>query len=76
MGEAARLQGVAADRVSLVDTLRWLIGVEEADESVIVINPPRPGRVEPRVVKRRPKQYTRMTKPRSELRNQLPQAGL
>jgi hypothetical protein len=76
MGEAARLRGVAADRVSLVDALRWLIGVEEADESVIVINPPRPGRVEPRVVKRRPKQYTRMAKPRSELRNQLPQAGL
>ena len=76
MWESARLQGVSADRVSLVDALRWLIGIEEADESVLVVNPRRPGRVEPRVVKRRPKQYMRMTKPRSELRNQLPQEGL
>jgi hypothetical protein len=70
--ESARLQGVTADRVSLVDAVRWLIGVEEADESVLVVNPSRPGRVEPRVVKRRPKQYMRMTKPREELRKLLP----
>jgi Transposase DDE domain len=76
MAESARLQGVSADRVSLVDAVRWLIGVEEADASVLVVNPSRPGRVEPRVVKRRPKQYMRMTKPRSELRKQLPQPGL
>jgi hypothetical protein len=76
MVESARLQGVSADRVSLVDAVRWLIGVEEADASVLVINPSRPGRVEPRVVKRRPKQYMRMTKPRSELRKQLPRPGL
>jgi hypothetical protein len=72
MVESARLQGVVPDRVSLVDTLRWLIGVEEADASVLVVNPSRRGRVEPRVVKRRPKQYMRMTKPRAELRNLLP----
>lgn len=72
MGESARLQGVAPDRVSLIDAVRWLIGVEEADASVLVVNPPRRGRVEPRVVKRRPKQYMRMTKPRAELRKQLP----
>jgi hypothetical protein len=72
MGESARLQGVAADRISLIDTVRWLIGVEEADASVLVVNPLRRGRVEPRVVKRRPKQYMRMTRPRAELRKQLP----
>lgn len=72
MVESARLQGVAPDRVSLVDALRWLIGVEEADASVLVVNPARRGRVEPRVVKRRPKQYMRMAKPRAELRKQLP----
>jgi Transposase DDE domain len=72
MVESARLQGVEPDRVSLVDAVRWMIGVEEADPSVLVVNPSRPGRVEPRVVKRRPKQYMRMTKPRSVLRNQLP----
>jgi hypothetical protein len=70
--ESAHLQGVEPDRVSLVDAVRWLIGVEEAGPSVLVVNPSRPGRVEPRVVKRRPKQYMRMTKPRSVLRNQLP----
>jgi hypothetical protein len=75
MAESARLRGVAADRVSLVDAVRWLIGAEEADVTVLVINPSRRGRVEPRVVKRRPKQYMRMTKPRSELRKQLPKKG-
>lgn len=75
MGEAARLKGLAPDRISLIDALRWLIGVEESDPSVIVANPPRPGRVEPRVVKRRPKQYKRMTKPRADLRKQLPMKG-
>jgi hypothetical protein len=72
MVESARLQGIAPDRVSLVDAVRWLIGVEEADASVLVLNPSRPSRVEPRVVKRRPKQYMRLTLPRAVLRNQLP----
>ncbi len=75
MEESARLRGVAPDRVSLVDAVRWLIGVEEADVSVLVVNPSRPGRVEPRVVKRRPKQYIRMTEPRPVLRKQLPKKG-
>ncbi len=72
MGESARLQGVDPDRIGLVDAVRWLIGLEEADLSVLVVNPARPGRVEPRVKKRRPKQYSLMTKPRSELRKLLP----
>jgi Transposase DDE domain len=75
MGESARLLGVAPERISLVDALRWLIGVEESDASVLVVNPTRRGRVEPRVVKRRPKQYMRMTKPRAILRKQLPMKG-
>ena len=72
MGESARLQGVAPDRIGLVDAVRWLIGVEEADVSVLVVNPSRRGRVEPRVKKRRPKQYMLMTRPRAELRKSLP----
>ena len=72
MGESARMRGVASDRISRIDALRWLIGVEGSDASVLVVNPPRRGRVEPRVVKRRPKQYMRMTKPRGVLRKQLP----
>lgn len=51
--------------------MRWLIGVEAADESVLVVNPSRRGRVEPRVVKRRPKQYMRMTEPRADFRKNM-----
>jgi hypothetical protein len=76
MVESARLQGVEPDRIGLLDTLRWLIGSEgNEDLSVLVVNPSRRGRVEPRVVKRRPKQYMRMTKPRADLRKQLPMKG-
>jgi hypothetical protein len=77
MVESARARGVAPERISLLDALRWLIGAE-GDEavSVLLVNPSRPGRVEPRVVKRRPKQYFRMTKPRSVLRKELPKKGM
>jgi hypothetical protein len=71
-GESARLQDVDPGRIGLVDAVRWLIGIEEGEVSVLVVNPSRRGRVEPRVVKRRPKQYSRMTNPRSELRKLLP----
>ena len=37
----------------------------------LVVNPDRPDRVEPRVVKRRPKEYNRMTRSRAELRRRL-----
>jgi hypothetical protein len=73
MLESARARGVDPDRLGFIDAVRWLIGLEGDSEPVRpVINPLRRGRVEPRVVKRRPKQYMRMTKPRSELRKQLP----
>ena len=71
--ESARARGVDPDRVGFIDAVRWLIGWEgDTKPTRPVINPVRRGRVEPRVVKRRPKQYMRMTKPRAELRNQLP----
>ena len=70
--EAAKAQGVAADRVSVTDAVRWLVGVEgDGDLSVILTVPKRKGRFEPRVKKRRPKQYDLMTKPRRELRKEL-----
>ncbi|WP_406698426.1 hypothetical protein V5E97_06110 [Singulisphaera sp. Ch08] len=72
MGESARLQGVDPDRIGLMDTVRWLIGIEDGDVSGLVVNPSRRGRVEPRVKKRRGKQYMCMIKPRSELRKLLP----
>lgn len=76
MAESADLKGVEPERISLVDAVRWLIGVEEADVSVLVVNPSRRGRAAPRVVKRRPKQYMRMTKPRSVMRKELLQEEL
>jgi hypothetical protein len=71
MVESGRLQGVAPERISLVDTVRWLLGDGGEDESVLRINPSRRGRTEPRVRKRRPKQYPVMKKPRSALRKRL-----
>jgi hypothetical protein len=69
---AAEKQDVPLARVSFIDALRWL---EEAcwhrPALELVVNPDRPGRCEPRVKKRRPKQYTLMKLPRDELRKQL-----
>jgi hypothetical protein len=69
---AARRQHMSIARLSHVDAFRWL-GSAHEDEALpqIVVNPDRPDRVEPRVVKRRPKEYDRMTRPRAELRQQL-----
>ena len=71
MVESAAAQGVEAERISLVDAVRWLIGEEDAAEDALHVNPARPGRFEPRVVKRRPKQYRLMNRPRAELRKEL-----
>jgi hypothetical protein len=71
MVESAAAHGVEAERISLVDAVRWLIGEEEAAEDALHVNPARPGRCEPRVVKRRPKQYRLMNRPRAELRKEL-----
>lgn len=72
MGEVARRLGVAPARVSFIDAMRWLVDAG-AGEGLprLKINPDRPGRVEPRVRKRRPKQYSLMNEPRSELRKKL-----
>jgi hypothetical protein len=70
--ESAQARGVAADRVSVTDAVRWLVGAEgDENLSEILLNPSRKGRVEPRVKKRRPKPYPLMTKPRAALRKQL-----
>jgi hypothetical protein len=72
MVEAARRQGVPVRRISFVDALRWLVQARPGDKPPeLVVNPERPNRVEPRVRKRRPKQYPLMKKPRSELRKLL-----
>src|SRR3954453_17491623 len=71
MIESAAAQGVAVERISLVDAVRWLTGEEGGDGTALHVNPRRPGRFEPRVVKRRPKQYRLMNRPRAELRKGL-----
>jgi hypothetical protein len=69
MREAARRQGVEPDRISFVDALRWLATAQPGGEwPALVVNPRRPWRVDPRVLKRRPKNYPWMSKPRAELR--------
>ena len=72
MMEAARRQRVDVQRISFVDALRWLIEAKPGEElPKLVVNPDRRGRYEPRVRKRRPKQFTPMNKPRFVLRKDL-----
>ena len=77
MLEAAKRQGVALDRLSFVDALRWRSTARPGDPlPPFVVNPHRPNRVEPRAVKRRPKPYPLLTKPRREARNALIQQSV
>ena len=69
MEEAGRRQGVAAERISFIDAMRWLLAAQPGELLPrLVVNPERSGRIEPRVRKRRPKQYPLMRKSRGELR--------
>ena len=72
MLEAARRQRIPLDRISFIDALRWLRDAQ-ADTLLtnLVVNPARPNRLEPRVIKRRMKEYPLMTKPRRALRKAL-----
>jgi hypothetical protein len=72
MLEASRQQGVEPERISFVDALRWLHEARPGEALPrLKVNPRRRGRVEPRVKKRRPKQYDLMNKPRAVLRQML-----
>lgn len=69
---AAKRQGVPLERISFIDALRWLSTARPGEPlPSLVVNPHRPGRVEPRAVKRRPKPYPLLTKPRREARKVL-----
>jgi hypothetical protein len=69
MVEAGQRQKVEPNRISFVDALRWLRHAEPGEELPrLKVNPDRPGRNEPRVRKRRPKNYRLMNKPRAVLR--------
>jgi hypothetical protein len=72
MFESARGRKVAVERLGFLDALRWLIDpIPGGDPSDILINPARPDRIEPRVIKRRMKQYPLMKEPRAVLRKRL-----
>jgi len=65
MLEAADRQQVDIRRISFIDAWRWLQTASPDDElPKLVVNPYRPNRLEPRVRKRRLKQYSLMTKSR------------
>ncbi len=69
MLEASHRQGVPLERISFVDAWRWLRTATPATPLTrLIVNPERPNRLEPRVLKRRRKEYPLMTKPRHELR--------
>lgn len=67
---AADRQGVDPNRVSFIDALRWICSCcgrsAGAGPVDLVVNPLRPGRWAPRVIKRRIKPYDLMNKPRQE----------
>ena len=70
--KAAARQRVRPHRISFVDALRWLQRLNpDASFPRLVVNPERVGRVDPRCLKRRPKSYTFMTRPRQDLRKRL-----
>lgn len=72
MCESAALQDVASNRISFIDALRWLQdGMQDGCLGKLVVLPARPSRVQPRVRKRRPKQYPLMQEPRSVLKQRL-----
>jgi hypothetical protein len=72
MYEASQRQEVDVGRISFADALGWLRHAKPgAGLPELKVNPERPNRYEPRVVKRRPKQYDLMTRPREELRRRL-----
>jgi hypothetical protein len=72
MLEASRQQGVAPERISFADALRWLREARRGEAVPrLTVNPERPGRVEPRAKKRRPKGYNRLNQPRAVMRAKL-----
>ena len=72
MLEAAERQRVTVERISFVDALRWLRTARPGTKlPKLIVLPNRPHRHEPRCIKRRPKGYSRMTKPRDQLRKSL-----
>jgi hypothetical protein len=72
MVSAAKRQKVAVSRISFASALHWMRCAREGDRLPrLAIVPHRPNRMEPRVKKRRPKQYDLMTRSRKKMRERL-----
>ena len=72
MLEAAHRQAVPVSRISFADAYKWMRHARPDDVlPLLIVNPHRPNRIEPRCKKRRPKQYDLMNKPRAVLRKLL-----
>jgi Transposase DDE domain len=72
MCAASQRQEVPVQRISFADALGWLQNSKPGSElRRLKVNPERPDRYEPRVIKRRHDKYSRMTRPRKVLREQL-----
>jgi hypothetical protein len=69
---AARRQEVDVGRISFIDALRWLAWARLGEYLCeLVVNPLREGRFDPRVIKRRMKEYDLMRKPRAVLKQEM-----
>jgi len=69
---SAPARQVEVQHLSFVDALRWIAApLTCVPLTHVFVNPFRPGRLEPRVKKCRPKEFPFRTKPRALLRQQL-----
>lgn len=76
MVKAAGQQRVTPDRISFIDTIRWLLTAAPGEPIPrLVVNPKRPDRHEPRVIKDLQDTYSKMRQPRSELKKELKKQG-
>jgi hypothetical protein len=76
MVKAAERQKVTPDRISFIDTIRWLTLADSGEEiPVLVVNKKRADRHEPRVIKDLQDTYRKMTQPRSVLKKLLKKQG-
>ena len=72
MLEAARRQKVEPQRISFLDTIRWLTSACPGEALPdLLVNPSRPDRHEPRVIKDLKDTYRKMIKPRCQLKREL-----
>lgn len=72
MAKAAARQATTPDRISFIDALRWLLTARPGEElTTLIVNPIRPGRYHPRVLKHTSRTFPKMTRPRHEYRLRL-----